>query len=277
MRAIFAAVLVAAVMGLQVVELDDDGDSPADDDNFESETTNSAPEKLYITEPGTYTLIAMPPHADPAKSELTVKADFVRLSTEPCEEVLIRRLVMEGTKLGDNLKKIEFTVANDIFNSSEALGLGVVKVTDDGRTANTSRMAIADFSADTGCDLMRPWGYMAAPEKPFRERTRIYSAECLFASDVPDSMMMATVHYSTVWRGVSEGRDVFANDLSFSVSNVKKDSVGWLSKDRTNRHDDVSRAARPCKKPKSISSGAFMQLGRGGQSNNRTTSTLVVG
>lgn len=260
MRAVLAAVFALAVAGLQVK--DDDNDAPSDEDTTQAgvvsaldpELTNSALEKFHVSVPGSYTMIGMPADADPGSpetSQLMVNADFAKLTSEKCEDVMIRKITVQGTKLKTNLTKMEFSIVSDTFNTTDALGLGIIKVRD-GQTTTLSDMTLVDFSNNTDCLWYKPKGYVKAPTKhSYRQRSRIYMAECTLVDTDPANNVIIMVHLSTVWRGeTTSGQPIYANDLSFSISNVKKDSIGLLG---TDSHDAATAAVQGCNKAQPVS------------------------
>lgn len=275
-RLLLVAALAAAVAGLTIKDDDNDDDkdvvgdvggevdedAPADEEKLEEgmvsaldpELTNSAMEKFHVTQPGEYVMIGMPEYADPSSpetSELMLTATFEKLTAEKCEDVLIRKVVMQGTKLGSNVSKVEFFVANDIFNSTHALGLNV----------NTMENLTAhSFSMYTGCLIMRPRGYIHIPTKhSYRNRQRLFTAECTFWATDPADTVIVTVHWQTVWRGVtSDGHNIYANDMSFAVSNVGKDSIGLLG---TDDHTEQTKAIPGCNKAQPISGPFQTRIG----------------
>jgi len=183
----------------------------------------------------------------PALAELVVAARFGRLQYDgECNDLMVRSLTLQGTKVGqgtDGVTKVVFSIRSDAANSSDALGFSVV-------TANGtfSNLSAEEFSnAVPACTVAKPVGNFNLPGRStYRFRNRAYRVECGLGLGFSGTVHFVTVHFSTVYRG-SDLRTgpVYANDISFSISNVRADAIGLLGADD---HTDKARAIPECSK-----------------------------
>jgi hypothetical protein len=214
------------------------------------ELSNTRGEKFRVTRAGGYVLIGTPPNIyrkSPAAAELVASARFDRLRYDAeCNDLMIRSLTLQGTKVGqgtDGVTKVVFSIRSDAANSSDALGLSIVTV-----NGTFSNLSADEFSsAVPACTISKQEGDFKLPGRStYRFRSRAYRADCGFGLGFSGTVHFVTVHFSTVYRG-SDLRTgpVYANDISFSISNVGVDAVGLLG---TDDHTDKTRAIPGCSK-----------------------------
>lgn len=244
LRALLAVLSIAAAGGIQL------SDGPGSEDidgagvagTLDPELTNMKGEKFHVTKEGEYLMVGMPSEVDMSKPEdadLLIEASFGQVG-KPCDDLLIRKITLEGNALGSNISKLEFFVANDTFNDTASLGL---TVTDDRGVPQTSDVE-GFLAAVPRCQILRPRGYIHLPtKKSWRRRTTTYHA-VLNLQRGPTSHEV-NIFWATVWRGVSEvdGRAVYRNDVSFTVSGIGKAPAGLLGMDD---HADAIRVEPEC-------------------------------
>lgn len=229
---------------------------------LDPELVNVAGEKFHITQPGPYLMIGVPETADlsdPDNARILVEADFQKTGTTACEDLLIRSVTIQGYILGTNVSKIVVSVANDVFNSTAALGLELTQVRSNGAVGVMTGLTPENFMDYLpGCSIFRPRGYIKAPTKAsYRQRTRIKSMECTFMAQIGTDFMtnIVIVHWSTVYRGMQAGRNggpdepYYNNDISFSVSDVGTAPVGLLG---TDDHTDATKVVAGCNKAQPV-------------------------
>merc|ERR1719263_822447 len=91
------------------------------------EFTNTLNEKFHVSAPGEFNLIAMPNTADivsPSTADLVVNATLEDVGQKDCDDLLIRKVTVFGTKLG-NVSSLEFDIGSDDFNNTDAMGLKI--------------------------------------------------------------------------------------------------------------------------------------------------------
>jgi len=270
-RALVASTAAAAVKGLSVGAPDGPAANLLENlavskagttTALDPELTNTAGEKFHITQEGEWLMVGMPEDAsldEPAKAQVLVTANFSKMSTDPCEDLLIRSITVQGYVLGSNTTKIKLSVNNEVFNSTAALGLSVTQVGADGTEKEMSDLTPATFMGlMPGCVLSRPHGTWHRPTKSsFRRRTKFYTLECTGAALTGTNLQPAfvsnqlVVWWSTVFRnsGHSEYETSYVNDISFSVSDVGKKPVGLLG---TDDHTDATKAVPGCLKKQPV-------------------------
>jgi hypothetical protein len=189
--------------------------------------------KIHVTVPQEYLMIGIPADLDmanPSAAELMVEADFQKLTTQPCEDLMIRKVTVQGSKLGTNITKLEFSIADDAFsNSSTAvLGLKVTNKREDGREQEITFSDTLPASAlikpvehftlyAVYCTVSRARGFIKPPTKhSFRFRQPLFEVECSLDYGTHDIKIV----FNSVWRGNNGVRDILANDLSLYISNV---------------------------------------------------------
>lgn len=268
LRALVASTAAVAVKGLSVGA--PDGPTGSLLENLEAskagttmaldpELTNTAGEKFHITQAGEWFMVGLPETAqldDPANARMLVTANFSKMGTDPCEDLLIRDITVEGYVLGENVTKLKLSVANEVFNSTAALGLSITQ-----KRSNGVEMEMPDLAPEIfagylpGCMIRRPRGYWHAPTKTsYRKRTKFYMMECLFAASIGTPLQPAFVSnklyvwWSTVWRDTPSG-STYYNDISFSLSDVGTAPVGLLG---TDDHTDATKAVAGCDKKQPV-------------------------
>lgn len=242
-RALLAVFSFAAAEGIQLSDGPEDINGAGVAGTLDPVLTNVKGEKFHVTREGEYLMVGMPSDVDMAKPEdadLLIEANFTQVG-EQCEDLLIRKITLEGKALGSNISKLEFFVANDAFNDTASLGL---TVTDDRGVPQTSE--VVDFLAVVpGCQILRPRGYIHLPtKKSWRRRTTTYHA----VLNLQHGSHEVNIFWATVWRGVSEvdGQATYRNDLSFTVSGIGDAPAGLLGMDD---HADAVRTEPGCAKP----------------------------
>jgi hypothetical protein len=215
-------------------------------------------EKFHVTKPGNHTMIALPYEAamdDPFSGQLYVEATFAQLNPDDsCEDLLIRTLTIEGTALGTigpqedprgTLTKLIFNVGTDIFNDTSAHEYTYTMVRSMGTAGTFTKTDERHLYENIPqCFMSTPRGYIKKPTyRTFMHRQRFKQVEC----DLSNGQHVIKVFWSTVWRGLgSDGESVFANDLSFSISNVEG-AAGILG---LQDHANYSEANPDCNKTK---------------------------
>lgn len=259
LRVPLVAVIVASVRALLFSrdapeDVDVDGSGVAG--TLDPELTNVRGEKFHVTKEGEYLMIGLPANADmtrPEEAELLIEANFSQVGSN-CDDLLIRKITLEGTSLGNGLNKLEFFVANDLFNDTGAIGL---TATDDRGVPQT--YDVQEFSRVVPeCEIVRPRGYIHPPtRKSWRKRTTTYHATLNL-----NGQHEVNIFWATVWRGISaeDGKAVYKNDLSFSVSGVGDSPGGLLG-------NDDNKVATPmvpgCFKPQPVG-GPYQQRSKFG-------------
>jgi hypothetical protein len=216
---------------------------------LDPELTNAALEKFHVTTPGEHAMIVLPENADlenPTAADLIVYATFEKLTTEPCEDLLIRTLTIEGRHLGTNITKLVFNVGNDFFNDTRAHQYTYTMVRDARTQDITNTDALHLYENVPYCYMSTPRGYINQPTyRTFMHRQRFMQVECSLDYGLHDIKL----YWSTVWRGQDNaGQPVFANDLGFSISNVAG-AGGILG---TDDHSAVSTMVSGCHKKQPI-------------------------
>jgi hypothetical protein len=260
LRALLAVFSVVAAKGIQL------SDGPGSEDidgagvagTLDPELTNIKGEKFHVTNEGEYLMVGMPSEVDMAKPEdadLLIEANFTQVGRH-CDDLLIRKITLEGKALGSSISKLEFFVARDTFNDTASLGL---TVTDDRGVPQTSE--VEEFlKAVPECRILRPRGYIHLPtKKSWRRRTTTYHA--VLNLQHGETTHEVNIFWATVWRGVSEvdGRTVYRNDLSFTVSGIGDAPAGLLG---TDDHTDAIRMVAGCDKPQPVG-GPYQQKKKG--------------
>lgn len=186
---------------------------------LDPEFTNTLNEKFNVDWPGEYNLIGMPKDADivsPSAAAFVVNATLEDTGRKDCDDLLIRKITVFGTKLG-SISSLEFNIASEDFNTTDALGLKIDGVS---KTA-------AEFLADMPtCTFTRPRVVALPTRHSYRKRTAMYSATCNIG-DVPNTI---TLTWSSVWRK-AYGDVYYQNDLEVFVSGVGSDPAGLLGPD----------------------------------------------
>jgi len=220
---------------------------------LDPELTNADLEKFHVTQPGEHAVIVLPDTADldnPASADLIVYATFEKLTTEPCEDLLIRSLTIEGSTVGTNVTKLVFFVGNDNFNDTRASKYTYTMVRSGTNGVATQDITNYDalhlYENVPQCRMSVPRGYLRAPTyKSFLKRSRFMEVECSLGYGTHE----VKVFYNTVWRGQDgDGDPVYANDLAFTISNVAG-AGGILGHDD---HSSVSAAIPGCNKKQPI-------------------------
>jgi hypothetical protein len=233
MRLAWIAGFVAGVDGLQTndapapLALDGGRVMTGSASALDPELTNIANEKFHLTIPGEYVMIGLPAGCNPESPDacdLIYKANFDKLENDGvCNDLMIRNVTIQGTLLGNGaagVTKVDFSILNDVGNSSDALGFQV----NDG-----PYLTAADFQSQVSpCTVSQQRGYFTWPTKnTYRFRTTTYNVECALDFGNTEFKM----HFSTVFRGVLDNSPVYANDISFSISNVGTTAIGLLGTD----------------------------------------------
>jgi len=194
---------------------------------LDPELINIAGEKFHVTVAGTYVMIGLPAGCNPEtpdSCDLIYTATFDKLENDgPCNDLMIRNVTIQGTLLGNGaagVTKVDFSILSDVGNSSDSLGFQV----NDG-----PYLTMADFQSQVSpCSVSQQRGYFTWPTKnTYRYRTTTYNVEC--ALDFGNTEFK--LHFSTVFRGVLDNSPVYANDISFSISNVGTTAIGLLGTD----------------------------------------------
>lgn len=250
-RALLAAAAVQAATGLQTQDVADDApgfsselnDGPTSYGNLtaardgsvaalDPELTRTDGLKIHVTQPGEYLMIGIPANLNmstPATANLMVEADFQKLTTLKCEDLMIRKVRVQGFTLGTNITMLEFSIASDTFSNSstEVLGLSLTNKREDGteqtlsfsdRETGTLIKPVEHFTLyAVYCTLARARGFIRPPTKhSFRFRQALFEVECSLNYGEHDIKIV----YNSVWRGNNGVRDIYANDLSLYISNV---------------------------------------------------------
>jgi hypothetical protein len=257
MRLTLIAVLVAGAAGLKAHEAPDPhlrqandagtGIVSADYDSLDPELTNTAGEKFHVTQAGEYVMIGLPPTCDPESPDtcdLILKASFDKLENDSaCNDLMIRGVTIQGTKLAlgtNGVTKVEFSILNDVGNSSSALGFAV----------NDAHVAMEDFNGQVPpCIVAQERGYFKWPtRRSNRFRTKTYMVEC----DLAFAEHKFKLDFHTVWRGtgLDTGLPVYANDISFSIGNVGTNPIGIQGTDDISA---VTAAVPGCDKKQPVS------------------------
>jgi len=213
---------------------------------LDPELTNTLGEKFHVTEPGEWNLVGIPRGFDPSNTgaaELVINATIEDVGLKDCDDLLIRKVSVFGSKLGGNITSLEFSVGSDVFNETATMGLIV-------NSASGSTNATADPAAFVQlvpeCQITRPRGTIAEPTKnSFRKRTKVFTAIC----SLEKGANVITVTWSTVWRGLNAGSVYYQNDLEVYVSGVGDDPAGLLGPDD---HTAASRMVTGCFKPQPV-------------------------
>ncbi|CAK0909779.1 unnamed protein product [Prorocentrum cordatum] len=177
---------------------------------LDPEFTNTLNEKFHVAWPGEFNLIGMPKDADivsPSSALLVVNATLEDVGLKDCDDLLIRKVTVFGTKLG-SVSSLEFTIGSDDFNTTDALGLKIDGVS----------KTVTEFLAEMPtCTFTRPRVVALPTKNSFRKRSAMYSAICNIG-DVPNTL---TLTWSSVWRK-NYGDVYYQNDLEVFVSGAKK-------------------------------------------------------
>jgi len=217
------------------------------DDGLDPELTTTSGEKIHVAQAGEYVMIGLPESCDPESPDacdLIFKANFDKLENDSaCNDLMIRNVSIQGTKLSqgaNGVRKVEFSIINDVGNSASALGFAV----------NDAYVAMESFGGMVPpCVLAQERGYFKWPtRKTNRFRTKTYIVECNLAFG--DNQFKLDFH--TVWRGTAldTGLPVYANDMSFSIGNVGTNPIGIQGTDDTTA---LTAAVPGCNKKQPVS------------------------
>ncbi|CAK0899931.1 unnamed protein product [Prorocentrum cordatum] len=186
---------------------------------LDPEFTNTLGEKFHVAWPGEFNLIGIPKDADivsPSAADLVVNATLEDVGLKDCDDLLIRKVTVFGTKIG-SFTSLEFSIGSDDFNTTDALGLKIDGVS----------KTVTEFLADMPtCTFTRPRVVALPTKNSFRKRSAMYSAVCNLG-DVPNTV---TLTWSSVWRK-NYGDVYYQNDLEVFVSGVGSDPAGLLGPD----------------------------------------------
>lgn len=216
-------------------------------DSLDPELTNVRGEAFHPTQAGEYVMIGLPASCDPENPDacdMVFKATFDKMENDSaCNDLMIRSVIIQGTKLtqGTNgVTKVEFSILNDVGNSSSALGLAV----------NDAQVAMGDFGGLVPpCVVSQVRGYFHWPTKRTnRFRTKTYQVEC----DLAFAEHKFKLDFHTAWRGTAldTGLPVYANDISFSIGNVGTNPIGIQGTDDTSA---ITAAVPGCSKKQPVS------------------------
>jgi len=172
--------------------------------------------------PGEHLLIGMPNTADPSSpsgAQLVVNATLEDIGHKDCDDLLIRKVSVFGQKLA-TASSLEFSIANEDFNNTDALWLKIDGV----------NKTYTEFLAERpDCTFTRPRVVALPTANSFRHRTQMYSAVCRIGENPVNEI---TVIWSHVWRKAFGPQNVYyQNDLEVYVSGVGNDPAGLLGPD----------------------------------------------
>jgi hypothetical protein len=238
MRLAWIAGFAAGVDGLQIndapapLALDGRRAMTGSASALDPELINIGGDQFHVTVAGSYVMIGLPggqpPGCNPEtpdSCDLIYTANFDKLEYDgDCNDLMIRNLTIQGTLLGNGaagVTKVDFSILSDVGNSSDALGFQV----NDG-----PYLTMADFQSQMPpCTVSQQRGYFTWPTKnTYRFRTTTYNVEC--GLDFGNTELK--LHFSTVYRGMSSyNSPTYANDMSFTISNVGTDAIGLLGID----------------------------------------------
>jgi len=245
------AALLAGAAGLKSHEAPDphqrQGQGAGSVSALDPELTTTGGEKIHVTQAGEYVMIGLPRGScnpeSPDACDLIFKANFDKLENDSaCNDLMIRNVTIQGTKLAQGtsgVTKVEFSILNDVGNSSSALGFSV----------NDAYVAMEDFSGRVPpCSVSKERGYFQWPNKRTnRFRTKTYTVEC----DLAFADHKFKLDFHTAWRGTAldTGLPVYANDISFSIGNVGTSPIGIQGTDDTTA---VTAAVPGCNKKQPV-------------------------